>query len=325
MPRKIEISHRTIIFTVFFLGLIWFLYFIRDVILILFIAILIMAILNPLVTRLSKFKVPRALSVLVVYILVFALVSATIAGVVPALIDQTRNFSNGLPIYLSNIGFSSAVGEQLVKELVSQLGVIPTQLVKVSVSVFSNVMAIFTVLIVGFYLLLYRDRTGEQFEILLGKKKGKVATKYLDILEKRLGGWTRGQLILMFIVGVLTFLGLTVLGIPYALPLALLASIFEIVPNIGPIIAAVPAVVIGFGISPLIGAATVAVYFLIQQLENYVFVPKVMEKSVGVNPIITLLVIAIGFKLAGIVGILISVPVYITVQVIIKELFITSK
>jgi len=325
MPRKIEISHRTIIFTVFFLGLIWFLYFIRDVILILFIALLIMAILNPTVTRLSKFKIPRALSVFVVYILVFALISVTIAGVIPALIDQTRNFSNSLPSYLSNIGFSSAVGDQLVKELVSQLGTIPTQLVKVSVSVFSNVMAIFTVLIVGFYLLLYRNKTGEQFETLLGKKKGKVATKYLDILEKRLGGWTRGQLILMFIVGVLTFLGLTILGIPYALPLALLASILEIVPNIGPIIAAIPAVVIGFGISPLIGAATIAVYFLIQQLENYVFVPKVMEKSVGVNPIITLLVIAVGFKIAGIVGILISVPVYITLQVIVKELFIKSK
>ena len=127
------------------------------------------------------------------------------------------------------------------------------------------------------------------------------------------------------ITGVLVTLWLWFLGVDNAQLWGVMAFLLNFVPNIGSIIAAVPAVVIGFGISPLIGAATVAVYFLIQQLENYVFVPKVMEKSVGVNPIITLLVIAVGFKIAGIVGILISVPVYITVQVIVKELFIKSK
>ncbi|MFC1710195.1 AI-2E family transporter [Patescibacteria group bacterium] len=325
MPRKIEISHKTIIFTVFFLMAIWFLYFIRDIILILFIALLIMAILNPLVTRLSKFKVPRALSVLFVYVLVFVIITATIAGVIPALIEQTKSFANYLPAYLLNIGFSNAIGEQLVNELVSQLGTFPAQIVKVGLSIFSNVVALFTVLIIGFYLLLYRSKMGEQLEKLLGKNKGKMANKYLDVLEEKLGGWTRGQLILMVIIGVLTFLGLTILGIPYALPLALLAGILEIVPNIGPTIAAVPAVVIGFGISPLIGLATIAIYILIQQLENYVFVPKVMEKSVGVNPIVTLLVIAVGFKVAGVAGILISVPVYITIQVVVKELYKTVK
>jgi predicted PurR-regulated permease PerM len=104
----------------------------------------------------------------------------------------------------------------------------------------------------------------------------------------------------------------------------MLAGLLEIVPYIGPIIAAIPAVIIGFGISPVIGLATAALALLIQQLENYVLVPKVMEKSVGVSPIVTLLSLAVGFKVAGIVGALISVPVVITLQVLSKE-YILSK
>jgi predicted PurR-regulated permease PerM len=123
----------------------------------------------------------------------------------------------------------------------------------------------------------------------------------------------------MFIVGLANYIGLTLLGIPFALPLAILAGLLEIVPYVGPLIAAVPAVLIGFGISPILGTATAALAFLVQQLENYIFVPKVMEKSTGVHPIITLLSLAIGFKLLGMIGILIAVPVYITFQVLIQS------
>jgi len=107
-------------------------------------------------------------------------------------------------------------------------------------------------------------------------------------------------------------------------PLALLAGIFELVPYMGPFISAIPAVIIGLGISPLIGLATAALYFIIQQVENYLFVPKVMEKSVGVSPIVTLLSLAIGFRLAGVVGVIMSVPVVISIQILVKR-FILSK
>jgi len=135
----------------------------------------------------------------------------------------------------------------------------------------------------------------------------------------KLGGWARGQLALMFIIGLGSYIGLQILGIPYALPLAIITGIMEIIPFIGPTLSAVPAVIIGLGISPLMGLAVVAVYVLIQQLENSVFVPKVMQKSANVNPIITLLSLAIGFRLAGIVGLLVSVPVFITVRVFVNE------
>jgi predicted PurR-regulated permease PerM len=321
MTRKIEISHRTIIFTVFFLIFVWFLYYISEIILIFFISLLITAILNPTVTKLSKFKIPRAVSVLVVYFIVIGIVVLAIAGLVPALLEQTASFTNNLPKYFANIGISDVVSEKVISELLTQLAKLPAQIVKFSLSIFSNVLELLTILIFAFYLLMGRDKIDDQLALFFGEKKKKEIGRVINQLELKLGGWARGELSLMLIIAVLTFVGLTLLKIPYALPLSLLAGILEIVPNIGPIISAIPGVLIGFGISPITGFATLALYFLVQQLENYMFVPKIMEKSVGVSPIITLLALAIGFKLAGIMGVLISVPVLITLEVLYKEYF----
>jgi predicted PurR-regulated permease PerM len=184
---------------------------------------------------------------------------------------------------------------------------------------------VLTVLILAFYLLLTREKLDEALGFFFGDEKRKEAAKLIDVLESRLGGWARGELALMVLVGTTTYIGLTILGIPFSLPLALLAGILEIVPYLGPIISAIPAVIIGLGISPILGLAAVALYFLIQQVENYVFVPKVMEKSIGVSPIITLLALAIGFRLAGVVGIVMSVPVVISIQVIVKRYLLAKE
>lgn len=322
-PRKIEVSHRTIVFTAFFLIFLWFLYQIREIILAFFVALLIMAILNPTVTTLSKFKVPRVISALIAYVLGFALVGVAVAGIVPPLIEQTTGFVNNLPYFLQNLALSSVLGEQIIGEVLSQIGGIPGQVAKFSVSVFSNVLGVFTVLIFAFYLLLLRDKLDDQLGFLFGDRKKEIG-KIIDLMEKRLGSWARGQLALMFLVGASTYIGLRLLSIPFSLPLAILAGLLEVVPYIGPIISAIPAVIIGFGIAPIMGLATAALYFLIQQVENYVFVPKVMEKSVGLSPIVILLALAIGFKIAGIAGILISIPVVITIQVLSKE-YLLSK
>ncbi len=319
MPRKIEISHRTIIFAVLFLVSLWFLYYIKDLILELFVALLIMAILNPLVTRLSKLKIPRAISVFIAYLVVFGIFGAAIAGIIPPLVEQTTSFVNNLPKYLSSLGVGGYINEQITGQLLAQLGSIPGQLVKVGVSVFSNVIAVITVLILAFYLLLARDKLEDQLGLFFGEDKKRELGRIIDLLELRLGGWARGEFTLMALVGVSNYIGLVILGIPFALPLAILSGLLEIIPYLGPVVAAIPGVIIGLSISPLMGLAVAALAFLIQQLENYLFVPKVMEKSVGVSPIITLLALAVGFRIAGVVGVVISVPMVLTVQVLLSK------
>ena len=321
MPRKIEISHRTIIFAVIFVIFLHVLYLIRDIILQLFVALLIMAVLNPLITRLSHYKIPRALSILIVYLLLLSTISFTIAAIVPSLAEQTAAFITNLPRLIERVGVSSVISDQLTRQLLGLLAQLPSQAAKVTVSVFSNVIGVITVLVFAFYLLSDRQKLEEQLSVIIGGGKVAKFSRVLKILEKRLGSWAWGQIALMLIVGAANYVGLSLLGIPFALPLAILAGLLEIVPYIGPTIAAVPAVLIGFGISPLLGLAVVAMAFLIQQLENYVFVPQIMKRSTGIHPVITLLALTIGFRLAGVVGLLISIPVYIIALVLLKEFF----
>jgi len=319
MPRKIEISHRTIIFTVLFLVLVYFLYLIRDIILQVFVALLIMVVLNPLVRRLSKLKIPRALSVTIVYILVLGVISGAVALVISPLIEQTANFASSLPRYVNDLNLPTAVTQEVAKEATVALGQLPGQVLKVGISVFSNVLTVLAVFIFAFYLLLAREKLAGQLAAVFGEHRAKKISEGIDKLEIKMGGWVRAQLIVMFLMGFLFYLGLTILRIPFALPLALLVGILEIIPTIGPIVAVIPAIIVGLGISPITGLAVAALSFLMHQLENYVFVPKVMQKSVGVSPLVTLLAIVIGLKIAGVVGAILSVPVVITLEVIIKE------
>ena len=314
--KKVEISHKTIIFTVLFLISLWFVYYIKDIILIFFVSVLLMATLNPLVTRLVRLRLPRGIAILLVYILMLTLLVGSVILLIPPLVDQTANFAQNLPGYLSNNGIFKFVSDQVFKDLISQLGSIPSQILKVGLSLFSNIIAVISILMFAFYLLIAREKLDEFASSLFGEYKKKMFVDSFILLETKLGGWARAELSLMLIIGFASFLGLVILGIPYALPLALLSGIFEAVPNLGPVVSMIPAAIIAFGISPIMGFAVIALYFLLHQSENYFLVPKIMEKSVGVNPVVTLLSLAIGFKLAGIVGAVIAVPVFITIQTI---------
>ncbi|MGA2910324.1 MAG: AI-2E family transporter [Candidatus Microgenomates bacterium] len=324
MPSKIEISHKTVIFTVFFLLGLWFLFFVREIILELFVALLLMTILEPLVAGLTRIKIPRALSVLLTYILVIGIFGGVIALVVPTLIQQTANFVTALPFYLSNIGINSTTSGDIIKGLLTQLGGVPGQVLNFTFSVFSNLLIILSILVFAFYMLLTRDKLQDQLGFLFGEAKRERIGRFIDILERKLGKWARGQLILMFSIGLGTYIGLFLIGIPFALPLAILAGILEIVPILGPIVSAIPAILIGFGISPLVGFGVAVVAFLVHQLEGYVLIPKIMEKSVGVSPLVVLISLAIGAKLAGIMGVIVSIPFVITLQVLAKEYFIKN-
>lgn len=320
MSRTIEISHRTIVFTALFLLGLWFLYQIRTVILGLFISVLLMMAILPVVDFLARFKIPRALAILLTYVFIFGAFGLILAGVIPPLLDQTTALATRLPSYLEQLGVGG-IDETLIRQQIAQIGAIPADLVRLTLSVFSNLVAVFTLLVITFYLLLERDHLDKHLAFLFGEGNEKKAKQFIDKLEDRLGRWVRGELVLMTIVGLLTYIGLRLLGVNFALPLALLAGILEIVPNIGPTIAAIPAVLAGLTISPVMGLAVAALYFLVQQLENSVIVPKVMERSVGVRPLLTIIALAVGFKLAGVIGAILAIPVVLVVQVIWREFF----
>lgn len=317
MLRKIDISHRTIIFTVLFLLGLWLLYFIRGILLMLFVAFLLTTILEPLVKLLTKLKIHRNFAVVISFILVIGIFGGVIALIAPVLIGETTSFISALPTYLSNIGVDTSATNNLLGTIIQQIGGV----LNFTFSVFSNVFSIITVLVFTFYMLLGYSVMKDQIVTLLGEDKGRKVYNLVLAIEEKLGKWSRGQLLLMLSVAVGNYLGYLLLGIPFALPLAVLTGIFEIVPTLGPIVSAIPAVLIGFGISPLVGVGAAVVAFIVNQLENYILVPKIMQKSAGVSPLLVLLSVAIGVKIAGVMGALIAVPFVVTLQVILKEYF----
>lgn len=321
MDKKIEISYKTVLFTAGLVLALWFIYLIRDILLQLFVALLIAVILNPFVTKLSKYKVPRVVSIILIYLILILVISFSISAVLPPLVEQTTSIVNDLPKFFERLGFSVVLSDQVTQHLINQLATLPGQAARFTIFLFSNLISVVAVLVLAFYLLSQREKLDSQLAFLFGDRKRAEVRKFLNLVEARLGGWARGQLMLMFVVGLTNYIGLRLLGIPFALPLAILAGVLEIVPYIGPVLAAIPAVIIGFGLSTLQGIAVAAMAFLVQQLENYVFVPKIMQKSAGVNPIATLIALSIGFRLAGVVGVLISVPVFITLRLILSEYY----
>jgi predicted PurR-regulated permease PerM len=317
--ERIEISYKTIVFTVLFLIFLWILFLIKDIILIVFVAFVAMAALNPLVKRLEKYKIPRPLSILLIYILGFLIFGGLIAMMAPILVQQTSMLLKNLPGFLEEINFFNL--QINLNDYSDQLAKIPGNIYKILAFTFSNLLRFFTFLVITFYLLIERKNLDQHLHSMFLRDGEEKVGKFIRRVENRIGGWVRGQLVLMFIVGLLSYIGLTLLDLDFALPLAVLAGLLEIVPNIGPTVSMIPAIVVGLAVSPIMGLTVVALYFLIQQLENNLIVPKVMQKSLGLNPLITIIVLMIGLKLGGALGMILSMPIYLVLEVIAKWIY----
>lgn len=318
MPKKIEISHKTIIFTVVLLLLLWFIVQIGEIISWLFISFIIMAALKPLVDSLQKYRFPRVLAIILIYICVFIIFGFTVSSIVPPLITQTLHLTESLPEYIRLVLPTFNLDPQNYTQQISSLG---RNLVQLSVGIFNNIISLFTITVISFYLLLERKNLDSYLNLLLGNASGGRMENIFNKVEERLGFWVRGQLALLLSIGLLTYIGLLILQIPYALPLAIIAGLLEIVPTIGPIISSIPAIIVSFTVTSLHPLFTVILYFIIQQLENQVIVPLIMSRIVGLPPLVTILAILIGARIGGIGGAILAVPIVVTVETVFREYY----
>jgi predicted PurR-regulated permease PerM len=310
-------QNQTVVFTVALLIGLVFLYQIRYIILFLFIALILMSALNPLVDYLQKYRVPRGISTIVLYVLIWSLISFGLASLVPPLVEQSARFLTRLPEYVDQV----SQGRFDMSIFSPQLQALPQNILKIIVGTFNNIVNLFTLMVIVYYLILERRNLHKYLLFLFGNNGREArAEAFINQLEKKLGGWVRGQLLLMFFVGVLSYIGLTFLGVEFAIPLAFLAAILEIVPSIGPTVSAVPAILVALGTSPVLALAVAALYFVIQQIENNFLVPKVMSKAVGLSPLVVLVALLVGLKLAGIAGAVLAIPAALLVEIVIADL-----
>jgi len=318
MPAKIEISWKTIVFTIFFIILLNFLWTVRDLIFSLFIAFILVSALKPPVLFLEKKKIPRSLAAFFIFLSFLFIVMNLFLMVIPQLVGELTYLVKNLPIIIRSISPNLSPIISL-DSLTQYLPDLTNQLINIIRGIFSNTIFVISTLFFVLYLLLEENLLEKTLVRFMDKNQ---AQKIIDIFyqaEKRMNAWFWGEIILMSVVGVMTFIGLNLIGMKYALALAVLAGILEIVPNLGPVLSAIPAFLIGLSQSFLLGISNLALYFIVQQLENNAIVPLVMKKAVGLNPIITLIALIVGGKLAGVLGVLLAIPTTLFLETILIE------
>ena len=302
-----------------FLG-IKFLAEISSILLLVYIAFLIAVAVNPLITWLGSKKVPRGLSSILVIFSLFTIMGFLISSFIKPLVSQTQNFLNRLPGIVEKV---SSYNINL-DSLSSQAFTVSDQVFKIAVGTVAGIITTFTTLVISYYILQARPNLKKSLKNVLGKKFRLYYSNVIE-LEKKLGSWVRGILILMLSVGILSGLGYGLIGLPYAVALGVIAGILELIPNIGPTITAIFAILVGISISPTHGLAAFIVSLLVQQLENNLLVPKIMQKNTGLHPLVTIISLLIGFRLGGPALAVISLPITLTLQVVISHIHLNRK
>lgn len=315
MFRKIEISLRTVLATLAILAVLWLLLQIRDILYLLFIAFLLMTAIYPLIVLLEKIRIPRILAILIVYAVIFGVFGFSVVSAIPTLVGQTTKLVEELPGVVAKVLPDLNVN---LSSYLTQLAPLGENVVNFTVGLFSNIITTFTVLFFTFYFLLERRRIKKIIADTFGETIAERSVTILRAIELRLGAWVRGELILMFSIGLFVYIGLTILRVDFALPIAIVSGLLEIIPNIGPIISAIPAVLIGLSISPIVALSVIALYVIVHQMEGNIVVPFIMKQSVGLSPLVSILALLIGGRLAGITGAILAVPVLLVCQVLIQ-------
>lgn len=321
MPQKIDISHKSVVFIVFFILVLWVTYLIRDLLIILFVATIFVSALSPLVNFFVKLKLPKALAIAITYIIIVSIVVGLIISILPPLIEQSSRLVVTSPPLVSQLLNITNIDKSVFQ---SELTSLSRNIFSITINLFDNLLTIIFLLVLTFYLLLEKNNLEKRIAALFTSREERARRSIVQI-EEKLGAWLRGQLFLSFIIGLLSFIGLTILNVPYSLPLSIIAGVMEVVPVIGPIISAIPAIFIALTINPLLAVGVAAMFFVIQQAENHFIVPQVMKRAVGLNPLWVILAIAIGSRLLGISGALLAVPMAVVIQIIVTEVLIGKK
>lgn len=304
-------------------------YQIREIVLIVLVSMVIASAMDPLVEWLyRKAKFPRGLSVVLVYLVFIAFVAMVFYLLIPPMVSQFSELSERLGKFRGEFEaqantFARALKQLGITRAVASLGEgfanLTSNLFETTVGVFGGLVQVVAVLAISFYLVSSESGMKNFIKSMVPFKHQAYAVRLTDKIQTKIGRWLLGQLILSGFIFLFTYIGLAALGVKYALALALLAGLFEIIPYLGPILSAVPAVFVAFVQSPPLALFVVILYLVIQQVENYVLVPKIMGRTVGANPVVILLAVLIGFQLAGILGMLLAVPVVAALGVFLND------
>lgn len=306
----------------------WFLYAIRDILAVVFLALVTVAALNPAIVRLQRLGLHRAVAVVLTYLSLIALFVLLFSFLIPPLVAQTsdffENFNRSAERFLQweqslRLPGNSSTEQTIVNNLHESLMGSFDGLFSTTLGIFSGIVSF----IVFFFLALYmslEERGIEKFlTSIIPERFHEYTLSLVKRVQRKIGQWLFGQLLSMFLIFIVYWIGLSLLGVPYALTLALFGGLLEIVPYVGPIIASIPALLLAFFTSPILGLAVAVFYTVAHQIESHVITPQIMRRAVGINPVAVILALLIGAKLGGVLGLILAVPAATVISVFVKD------
>ena len=326
--NELTISTGSIVKLILIPFLFFVLFILRDLILIILSAVVVASAIEPMARWFIEYRAPRLFAVLLIYLALAATITLTFYFLLIPVLNETSGLLSTLSQYvnteniqpLSETAFvqQNPVMEKLsdsfsLKEIAREVNLFISN---VSGGIFNTINVVFggllsfvLIIVLSFYLAVQENGIPTFLSIISPLKYRNYVINLWRRAEKKIGLWMQGQVVLVFIVGILVYLGLTLLRVEHALLLAILAGLFEIIPIFGPVLSAVPAIIIAFsGGGGSLAFLVTGLYLIIQQFENQLIVPLVIKKVVGVPSIVVILAIIAGGKLAGFLGVLLSVP-----------------
>ncbi len=327
-----KVSPSIVFYTVGIILAIALLYALRSLALLFFLAFVLSIAITPMVEKLEKYlKLPRSLAIPVSYLLIVVFAFTLFLLIIPPLVTQiyllvklvdvpiVKNYLLEINQYLQTFNLSFAEINTLLERVGSSLITI-TGLVSTT---FSGALSGVMLIVLSYYFVAERPHLHQVVTLFSTKEEHiEKARRFLDVIEEQIGSWVRGELILMFVIGFFTYLALTILSVPYALPLALVAGFLEMVPNIGPVVTAIPVIFTGYMAGGWVMGVVLLVYSIVlQQLENTILVPRVMKNMVNINPLVTIAALLIGYQLSGVSGAVLAIPSYLVLRVTYGQLF----
>ncbi|MFA5935415.1 MAG: AI-2E family transporter [Patescibacteria group bacterium] len=334
IERSVTIKTSTVLKVFALLASLWFMWLIRDILGLLAAAVFLAAVVHPVARWGEKYKIPKGVTVILVYVAMFAVFGLSFALIIPTLLQQVNSLSQTIGSSITIL--SSAV--QNVRDFTDQYGLsgnlnasvetIETQLSQTASSfvaaigdLFGGFARIVIVLAMAFYMVVQDREAIRLFRNLVPDPYQEKIVGVLLQVEVKISKWLSSQLILSLAIGFLYYIGLLVLGIDSALALAMFAGFTEFIPYLGPILGGIPIIIVAFGDSPVKALLALILVVIIQQLENHIIVPKLMQKALGLNPLASIIAVLIGAKLFGVVGALVAIPVATAISVVLSELY----
>lgn len=320
--QTVSISSGTILRTLLFAALAVVLYELLHVVMVALTAVVIASAIEPGVTALEKHNIPRVLSVIAIYLAIFAGIALFIIFFLPPLVSDVSELITRAPDYIRSLQLeSSFLAESIgtaadplsLSEIISRLQATSLEntedIFGVVSSVFGGVLNFLLIVALSFYLSVQRNGVQKFLQLVVPTNHEAYVLDLWERTRVKIGQWLQGQFVLMLIVGLLAYIGLSLLSVPNAGLLAIIAGLLELIPVFGPIFSSIPAISLAFLSGGLnLALMTAGLYIIIQQIEGNILNPLVFDQVVGLSPVVVILSIVIGGQLAGFLGILLSIP-----------------